>query len=160
MYLLLNRSTVRTPQKWEKNLGCAGVPDHCKGRLASFMQRLFSMFPSGAPGLALLGLRLLTIVWLHLDGAARFALSPHWLALILVEVCSLALLIGVFTPFATGIAGVTRAIDLFVGGAFPSVLGAIAVAHFVILLILGPGAYSVDARLFGRRVTVLTAPPP
>lgn len=118
------------------------------------------MFPSGAPGLALLTLRLVTIVWLHLDSTARLELSPHWLALILIEVCSLALLIGIFTPYAACVAGVTRVIDLVLNGAMPGVLGAIAFAHFAVLLLLGPGAYSIDARLFGRRVTVLTAPPP
>jgi len=44
------------------------------------------------------------------------------------------------------------------GSAVPGFLGGLAFAHFIILLLLGPGAYSLDARLFGRRVTVLTSP--
>jgi len=117
------------------------------------------MFPAGAPGLALLALRLVTLAWLHLDAAGQLAFSPHWAAVIALEALSLTLLVGIFTPWMASIAGVTKALDLAVGGALPGVLGAIAFAHFVILLLLGPGAYSVDARLFGRRVTVLTRPP-
>jgi hypothetical protein len=117
------------------------------------------MFPTGAPGLALLVLRLVTIAWVHLDAAARLALSPHLAALIPLEVLSLALLAGVFTPYVACLAGVVKVIDLSVSGAVPGFLGGIALAHLVILLLLGPGAYSVDARLFGRRVTVLTSLP-
>jgi hypothetical protein len=116
------------------------------------------MFPAGAPGLALLALRLVTIAWLHLDAMARFAFSPHLPASIPLEVLSVALLAGAFTPYVACVAGVVKAIDLIVAGTFPGFLGAIAFAHFVILLLLGPGAYSLDARLFGRRVTVLTSP--
>jgi hypothetical protein len=117
------------------------------------------MFPAGAPGSALFALRLVTIVWLHLDGTAQLALSPHLPALVPLEVLSLALLAGIFTPYAACVAGVTKAIDLIVSGAVPGLIGAIAFAHFMILLLLGPGAYSIDARLFGRRVTVLASPP-
>jgi hypothetical protein len=117
------------------------------------------MFPGGAPGVALLALRLVTLAWLHLDATGRLAFSPHLAVLIGLEILSVALLVGAFTPYVVAIAGVTKAIDVVVGGALPGVLGGIAFAHFVILLLLGPGAYSVDARLFGRRVTVLTRPP-
>jgi len=59
------------------------------------------MFPAGAPGLALIVLRLVTIAWLHLDATARFAFSPHVPALILLEVLSVALLVGFLTPYVT-----------------------------------------------------------
>jgi hypothetical protein len=116
------------------------------------------MFPAGAPGLALIVLRLVTIAWLHLDATARFAFSPHVPALILLEVLSVALLVGFLTPYVTCAAGVVKAVDLIAGSAVPGFLGGLAFAHFIILLLLGPGAYSLDARLFGRRVTVLTSP--
>lgn len=117
------------------------------------------MFPAGAPGLALLVLRFVSIAWLHLDATAQFAFSSHVLALIPLEAVSVALVFGVLTPYVACVAAVVKAIDLVVSGMFPGFLGGIALAHFVILLLLGPGAYSVDARLFGRRVTVLTSPP-
>lgn len=149
---------MRIAQKYDRAIAWSGVPGRHVSGIASFMQRLFSMFPTGAPGLALLALRLMTIAWLHLDGLARFALSPHLVSLLILEVLSLALLFGVFTPYVVCLAGVVKAIDFIVGGVFSGVLGAMALAHFVILLLLGPGAYSVDARRFGRRVTVLTSP--
>jgi hypothetical protein len=116
------------------------------------------MFPAGAPGLALLVLRLVAIAWLHLDTTARLAFSPHVPVLIVLAVLSVALLVGVLTPYVAFVAGLVKAIDVIVSSTFPGLLGAIAFAHFAILLLLGPGAYSVDARLFGRRVTVLTSP--
>lgn len=106
--------------------------------------------------MALFVLRLATIAWLHLEASARFALSPHLTVLVPLEVLSLALLVGVFTPYVVCFAGLIKAIDVIVGGAVPGPLGAIAFAHFVALLLLGPGAYSADAVWFGRRVTVLT----
>jgi len=101
--------------------------------------------------MALLLLRLVTIAWLHIDAMGRLAFSPHVPALIALEVLCVALVVGVLTPYVACAAGVVKAIDLIVGGTFPVVLGAIAFAHLVILLLLGPGAYSVDARLFGRK---------
>jgi hypothetical protein len=156
--LVAEQGHFRIPRKYDCAVGPVGVPPRPRPRLASLMQRLFSMFPAGAPGLALLVLRLVTIAWLHLDATAQFAFSPHVPALISLEVLSVALLVGALTPYVACAAGLVKAIDLIVDTTFPGVLGGIAFAHFVILLLLGPGAYSVDARLFGRRVTVLTSP--
>jgi hypothetical protein len=122
------------------------------------MQRLFSMFPAGAPGLALFVLRLATVAWLHVDASGRLAASAHLPVSIALAILSLALLVGGFTPYVASLAAVIKAIDMLVGGSVPGLLGAIAVLHFVVLLLLGPGAFSVDALSFGRRVTVLTGP--
>ena len=116
------------------------------------------MFPAGAPGLALFVLRLATIAWLHVDASGRLAPSSHLPVSIALVILSLALLVGVFTPYVASLAAVIKAIDLLVGGMVPGLLCAIAVIHFVVLLLLGPGAFSADALWFGRRVTVLTGP--
>lgn len=108
------------------------------------MQRLFVMFPDRGPGIGLLWLRLCL-------AAALCAPGTHagWGALL----CGLAaamLVLGVLTPLATLMAAAT----MFAQQA-PWPLVALPAA----LLMLGPGAYSVDARLFGRRLLGRRPPP-
>lgn len=103
------------------------------------MQRLFVMFPDRAPGVGLLWLRLclataLCWPWPH-------APIEQWF----LAVLSLLLGSGWLTPLAVS----ASIVWLFFDGAPPAL-----VALPVCLLLLGPGAYSLDACLFGRRVLV------
>ena len=107
------------------------------------MQRLFSTFPGGWPGAGLAFLR----------AAAAIALIQHGSASVLhlVAACTAALLlVGLWTP-AAGIVMAAAELGLcFLLPADPSVhllLAALGTA----LAMLGPGAWSVDARLFGRK---------
>lgn len=61
------------------------------------------------------------------------------------------LLAGFMTPLASAVA---VAISLL--GVMPSMTYVFAIALAIVLL--GPGAFSVDARLFGRRVIVIAEP--
>ncbi|PZS71644.1 hypothetical protein [Stenotrophomonas maltophilia] len=108
------------------------------------MQRLFVMFPDRGPGLGLLWLRLCVAAALCGPG-----MPGGWLsALCLLAVAMLAL--GVLTPLAA----VMTAVGLStLPGPWPLALLPLA------LLVLGPGAYSLDARLFGRRVIGRRPPP-
>jgi hypothetical protein len=116
------------------------------------LQRLFSMFPWGAPGFALLLLRLSVAASILLSvqsGAHREAwiLAP---ALVLFT----TLCVGFLTPIAALLAVPVYLIEidsLRVASAevLTPVLQAIA------LSLLGPGSCSIDAYLFGRRVVVL-----
>ncbi|MCI1052988.1 hypothetical protein MOQ17_08610 [Stenotrophomonas maltophilia] len=108
------------------------------------MQRLFVMFPDRGPGLGLLWLRLCVAAALCGPGMP----GGWWSALYLLAVAMLAL--GVLTPLAA----VTAAVGLStLPGPWPLALLPLA------LLVLGPGAYSLDARLFGRRVIGRRPPP-
>jgi hypothetical protein len=113
------------------------------------MQRLFSMFPSGWPGIALVILRMAVALPVFLDAYGNRRL-PVW-ALIVLVVLSIALFIGVCTPLAALVSlfrllGPPSATDELVA---ESILTAAALA------LLGPGAYSLDMVRFGRRVVVL-----
>ena len=98
------------------------------------MQRLFSSFPDGRPGAGLVILRITVAAVLVMEtgsATALFVAAP--------------LAAGFMTPAAAVVAAATALVLQS-----PS-LAAIAVA----LALLGPGAYSVDARLFGRREIVI-----
>jgi hypothetical protein len=109
------------------------------------------MFPAGAPGIALLVLR--NCIAIALAGSAFPVGWQHAAFLVLLSM----LCFGLFTPVVCGIA---VAALLF----HPAHSSAVFSANIVILALsalslalLGPGAFSIDARIFGRRVLVSTA---
>lgn len=119
------------------------------------MQRLFSMFPCGAPGVALVLLRLTAAVSLvlSLDVLAHPGATPWTIAAAAVPVLALAL--GLLTPWAALLdIALTFAGVLHGTAAGPLLLG-FSLVNALMVLLLGPGAYSIDARLFGRRVIEL-----
>jgi putative oxidoreductase len=122
------------------------------------LQRLFSTFPDGRPGFGLLLVRLgvgIALICLGISGILGALGEPITVARDLVAAAGgILLLAGLYTPMA----GAVIAIDEL----------AIAFSHNLsqpdgqwihILLavlssgvgMLGPGAWSVDARLFGRK---------
>ena len=116
------------------------------------MQRLFSNFSGGWPGTGVLLLRLLAGAWL-LDAAAlgRPLLDiAHLISTILAALAGLLLIAGLFTPFA-GIIGALLALWIAYShpGTWWNSIGPVGLS--LSLAILGPGAWSVDALLFGRK---------
>jgi len=122
------------------------------------LQRLFSTFPDGWPGVGLLLLRVgaaIPLVYFGFVAAAGGAEQSLNVVLSLVAAGGgLLLLIGLWTP----VAGVILAIDeLWMAFsprfAQPSdqwlhiLLAVLAAA----VAMVGPGAWSIDARLFGRK---------
>jgi hypothetical protein len=122
------------------------------------VQKLFSMFPAGAPGIALLLLRVSVAAMLFIDPAGRvFWPAPIWLAVVSF-VAAIAVTVGFLTPILALICGALK-IYALVGS--PHWIGALIVLALLLscaVAMLGPGAYSLDAKMFGRRVVLL--PPP
>ena len=116
------------------------------------------MFPQGGPGVALLLLRGSVLASFVATATRHPGLTAPALGLAAVGLVASGLAIGFGTPVVSVIAALAAIADL-VAGPHERGVGVSCVLLFdaAALGLLGPGAYSVDARLFGRRVTVLPA---
>ena len=117
------------------------------------LQRLFSTFADGFPGIGLLLQRLITAVavgcsmFVHFHGVPRHGS----VALLLIDSgAALLLLVGLWTPFAGAVIACCELWVLVSGGGEvwpPLVLATLGAT----LAMIGPGAWSIDALLFGRK---------
>jgi len=120
------------------------------------LQRLFSIFPNHLPGFGLLLMRLsLGITLIHLGTAnlpAAPAISIAWQ--LVGPVAGVFVIAGLWTPIAATVAALNQ---IWVALSIPSAQKDAEWIHVLLAILcasvamLGPGAWSVDARLFGRR---------
>jgi hypothetical protein len=112
------------------------------------IQRLFASFPDSWAGTAILLLRLCVSAVLVLQGV-RSGIHTHAALSTLTAAAWLAaalILIGLWTPIAAGVAAVTEVTEA------PLLLTHMLVTAIAIcLVLLGPGAWSIDAYLYGRK---------
>jgi len=117
------------------------------------MQRLFSIFPNGWPGSGLLVLRLAAGGLLLAHGATYFASTPGWVAItpaLLGIAAGMLMLIGLWTPVGTLMAVISESWMLFIRGIVPQT-AILLLSVSVAIAMLGPGSWSIDAVLYGRR---------
>ena len=111
------------------------------------------MFPNGWPGGGLLILRLAAGGVLLTQVSAIFLLGAHWDVITPVSVgtaAGLLILIGLWTPLGCLFAVVAESWLALVGGIAPQP-AVLLLAISVAIVMLGPGSWSFDAVLFGRR---------
>ena len=116
------------------------------------MQRLFSIFPNGLPGKGLLVLRLAAGGFLLTNGIAWLASGQHRDATapaIIGIAAGLLMLIGIWTPVGSVLAVISQSWTLLVGRIMPQT-GILLISISLAVAMLGPGAWSIDALLFGR----------
>ena len=116
------------------------------------MQRLFSTFPNSWPGRGLLLQRIVTATVLfccgfgHLRESSPHALNfPHLIGV----AAGILLLVGLWTPVCGALIAI---VELWVAcssahAGIPVILATLGAT----LAMIGPGAWSIDARLFGRK---------
>ena len=113
------------------------------------MQRLFSTFAAGWPGIGLLIQRFLMGAILVREAFLRPGADPHS-ALALPLIASVLLSIGLATPYIGLLVAATQLWLVFAGSADPwtaIILSGLGAS----LAMIGPGAWSLDARFFGRK---------
>ncbi|MGV7206973.1 hypothetical protein ACLB1G_03855 [Oxalobacteraceae bacterium A2-2] len=115
------------------------------------MQGFSSSFPRGGAGAGLLLLRLAVATQLAVTGAGAVA----WWQLLLLGVLVLLLVPGLLTQVAAAVGAVYQLLCLASAPWAVAPYLAIAALTAAALLLLGPGAYALDAGLFGRRRLVL-----
>ena len=114
------------------------------------------MFPQGGPGVALLLLRMSVAAIFLLNAASYLNVSSFRLIFACAVLASVSLSIGFLTPYLSVIAGAAAIANLLLGPGSGNLINITSLIDAAALALLGPGAYSVDARLFGRRVTVIS----
>ena len=117
------------------------------------MQRLFSTFPTGRPGAGLLLLRLAVGASLILERIPVTWVIPQSLGfeVRIVLIClGISLLCGLWTPVMGSIAALIELLIAFSQSGDSATHILLAVLS-VSLALLGPGAWSVDAHIFGRK---------
>jgi uncharacterized membrane protein YphA (DoxX/SURF4 family) len=112
------------------------------------------MFPQGGPGVALLLLRISVVAFLIIV-ATNYNGPYYRLVLAAIFLISTSLLIGFLTPFLCAVVVAFVLGNMLINRQTSSLICVIAIANAVALGLLGPGAYSLDSKLFGRRVTIL-----
>jgi uncharacterized membrane protein YphA (DoxX/SURF4 family) len=117
------------------------------------VQRLFSAFPGGWPSLGLLLLRTAIGISAVADGVAY--LTGHsdaslalWVVGVLAIACGVLIVFGFLTPIAGAVLAACILTAPFFGERRYALL---VLVTCVAIVLLGPGALSIDARLFGRR---------
>jgi putative oxidoreductase len=126
--------------------------------LERLLQRLFSTFPDGWPGRGLFLLRIgasIPLIRFGVAGVASGSEQPFGFALNLIAAAGgLFLLLGLWTP---GVGIIIAADELWRAFSFDFVNRDEQWFHCVLAVLgagvamLGPGAWSVDAHVFGRK---------
>jgi len=117
------------------------------------VQRLFSTFANGLPGLGLLLQRLIAGSLLIQYAIVHYG-APTGFAMSLPQVISLGagvlLLLGLWTPIV-GVVIAALQVWAFISGAPDLWIQLLLAMLGLSLALIGPGAWSIDARIFGRK---------
>ena len=113
------------------------------------MRRLFSNFAGGRPGIGLLLIRIVAGASLVIDGIEKFRTGQALLGSLVIA-DGLLLVAGLWTPVGGSLVILLSAWEIFIRheGPLPLILLS---AMGIALALVGPGAFSVDARLFGLK---------
>ena len=108
------------------------------------------MFPTGLPGVGLIAVRVTVAAMLLVDG------SPQCMGCAIGSlVAAVCLVIGILTPYAAAFAGCLEFWRLCTRDNVDLFHSIAAMVVSLALGVLGPGAYSVDNKIFGRRLVNL-----
>ena len=142
------------------------------------MQNLYSTFPGGTPGIGLLILRTAAAIATGTYGGillsrlettinSQFSYISHLILSLILITGSVFFLLGLMMPVVSITLAVSELIAALVRLTLPNPLDGFRFTWIALLLLasiaaalffLGPGAFSIDARLFGRRQIFIKPP--
>ena len=112
------------------------------------------MFPAGAAGVGLLLLRLCASGMLVRNSFAKAAIPTAPWEIVAVGILAGAFCVGAFTPVTCSLSALVQ-VFILIGPSEPDPYRLVfSLSVTVALFLLGPGAFSLDSRLFGRRLIV------
>jgi hypothetical protein len=115
------------------------------------------MFPTGSAGIALIVLRSVIAITVVVDVNRRWTWGLAPIVEGTVTTLALCLFLGILTPYcATLSCLIEMALLTITRGTNGFELG-MSASTAAVVAVLGPGAYSLDARIFGRKL--ITIPP-
>jgi uncharacterized membrane protein YphA (DoxX/SURF4 family) len=134
------------------------------------VQRHFSTFPGSLPGVGLLLLRIVVGGGAAIQGVVYLGHVSEpgvliWIVAVLAVVSGLTVLAGFATPASGLVAGLTTCAIVTAlappgsSGFLDRLAALILAVDAAALALLGPGALSMDARLFGRREIIIPQDP-
>ena len=112
------------------------------------------MFPPGCPGIGLLLLRSSAAIALLVGNSGHPQDLPVWIKSAAI-ILAITLFAGYLTPIAAAIGLPPHGLIWLTLGGGSAAIVIIVSLDIIALALLGPGAYSVGASLFGRRVVVV-----
>jgi putative oxidoreductase len=127
--------------------------------LGCTLQRLFSTFPDSWPGLGLLVLRIslsIALIYFVIAGlpAGKPSESIPFARDLIAALAGFFLIAGLWTPVMGSLVAVDEiwiALSLYSSGRAEVWVHLLLAILSVSVAMLGPGAWSIDARLFGRK---------
>ena len=112
------------------------------------MQRLYSMFPRGGPGTGLVLLRISTFASLCILAEG----DDHWAVTVFIVSLGVGFLAGLMTPVVSALSIASMLVIVGIDARVPGLASFTLLLQSFALILLGPGGYSLDARIYGRRI--------
>jgi hypothetical protein len=117
------------------------------------------MFPTGMAGIALIVLRSVVAVTVIGDTTRRSFLSSVPVIDVFVALMGLCLFLGFLTPYCAALSCLLEFASLMTTGTSNHLQLGLSALTASAEVALGPGAYSLDARLFGRQLIKIPPKP-